>query len=72
MKPILLAALLFCLPAAPAAADEPFRLDEALNAPDWLTLSGETRVRYESLGGTVPIRPGGRRSTPLVSNATAG
>ena len=51
MKPILLAALLFCLPAAPAAADEPFRLDEALNAPDWLTLSGEARVRYESLGG---------------------
>ena len=40
------------LAAAPfAVADEPFRLEEAVNAPDWLTLKGETRVRYETLGG---------------------
>lgn len=38
--------------ACPAAfAQEAFRLEEAVKAPDWLTLKGETRVRYESLDG---------------------
>ncbi len=41
-----------CLPFAPlASADTPFRLEEAVDAPEWLTLKGETRVRYESLDG---------------------
>lgn len=34
-----------------AHSDEPFRLEDAINAPDWLTLRGETRARYESLDG---------------------
>ena len=34
-----------------ANADEKSPLEAAINAPDWLTLSGETRVRYESLEG---------------------
>ena len=34
-----------------ANADEQSPLEAAINAPDWLTLSGETRVRYESLEG---------------------
>ncbi len=34
-----------------AHGDEPFRLEDAVEAPDWLTLTGETRVRYESLEG---------------------
>ncbi|MCI4645724.1 MAG: alginate export family protein [Hyphomonadaceae bacterium] len=34
-----------------AGAEPPFRLHEAANAPDWLTLKGEARVRYESLEG---------------------
>jgi hypothetical protein len=42
-----LAALLF---AAPAAA-EPFRLQEALDAPAALKLSGSARARYETIGG---------------------
>ena len=36
---------------AAALAQSPFRLEEAVGAPDWLTLKGETRVRYESLEG---------------------
>ena len=36
---------------ANVSAAEPWRLHTALNAPDWLKLSGETRVRYETLGG---------------------
>lgn len=31
--------------------DEPFRLQDAVEAPDWLTLKGEARMRYESLDG---------------------
>ena len=38
-----LAIALAATAAATASADEPFRLHEALNAPDWLTLKGETR-----------------------------
>ena len=34
-----------------AHGDEPFRLEDAVDAPDWLTLKGEARVRYESLEG---------------------
>ncbi|NBC20301.1 MAG: hypothetical protein GVY06_04545, partial [Alphaproteobacteria bacterium] len=51
MKPVLLALSLICLFAAPAPAEEPLRLDRAVNAPDWLTLAGESRMRYESLDG---------------------
>lgn len=45
----LLCAAIVCL--WPAHADEPFRLEDAVDAPDWLTLKGEARVRYESLDG---------------------
>lgn len=38
------------LSGAPAQA-EPWRLEEALGAPDWLKIEGEARIRYESLGG---------------------
>ncbi len=34
-----------------SAGDEPWRLDEAIGAPDWLSISGESRARYESLSG---------------------
>ncbi|MEO0815705.1 MAG: alginate export family protein [Pseudomonadota bacterium] len=34
-----------------ASGDEPFRLRAALDAPDWFTLKGETRARYETLDG---------------------
>lgn len=34
-----------------AQAQEAFRLEQAIGAPDWLTLKGEARVRYESLEG---------------------
>ena len=36
---------------APVGGAEPFRLHAAVKAPDWLTLKGETRARYESLNG---------------------
>ena len=51
MRPVLLASFLLCVSAAPASAEEPFRLGQAVKAPDWLTLRGEARVRYESLDG---------------------
>jgi hypothetical protein len=37
--------------ALPAEAEDekPFRIDEILNTPDWLTLSGSHRVRYSHL-----------------------
>ncbi|MEL6663728.1 MAG: alginate export family protein [Pseudomonadota bacterium] len=34
-----------------AHAQEPFRLERALDAPEWFTLKGETRARYETLDG---------------------
>jgi len=43
----------FCLGAgslaASAAAEEPWRIDRAAGAPDWLTLRGAYRIRYEAL-----------------------
>ncbi len=43
-------ACLCCLPTTEkACAQDPYRLEEAINTPDWLTINGETRVRYESL-----------------------
>ncbi len=39
-----------CLIApATVAADDPWRLQSALNAPDWLAVSGQSRVRFEHL-----------------------
>lgn len=60
-QPRLLPCLTFaaaCLLATPAFAQEtapkekPFKLGEAVDAPDWLTLSGSVRPRYETLGDT--------------------
>ncbi|MHA7901537.1 MAG: alginate export family protein [Henriciella sp.] len=51
MRPILLLTFVFCVCAPQADADEVFRLEETVQAPAWLTLSGEARVRYESLDG---------------------
>ena len=38
---------------APAKAEEtaPWRANTALNTPHWLSISGTTRARYESLDG---------------------
>ena len=47
-----LTAAAFCLSAAPALAQEaekPFRLQTALDLPDWLKVSGSIRPRYETL-----------------------
>ncbi|HEX5007768.1 MAG TPA: alginate export family protein, partial [Hyphomonadaceae bacterium] len=48
-----LAAATVCLIALPAvaqeAADKPFRLQTALDLPDWFKLSGSVRPRYETL-----------------------
>ncbi len=51
MRRVLPASFLFCVCAAHAGAEQAFRLENAVEAPDWLTLSGEARVRYESLEG---------------------
>lgn len=41
-----------CVQSASAAfAGEPWRLDEALGAPDWLDAGGSYRIRYETLDG---------------------
>jgi hypothetical protein len=40
-----------CVIALPAAAQEakPWKLEDAIGAPDWLTISGSLRARYERL-----------------------
>lgn len=44
--------VMVALAASPSGrADEPFRLHEAVEAPGWLTLKGESRARYETLDG---------------------
>ncbi|MEL7490119.1 MAG: alginate export family protein [Pseudomonadota bacterium] len=45
--------LFLILAVAPsrATAEEPWRLQSALDLPDWLRVSGETRLRYEALDG---------------------
>ena len=44
--------LLAMIAAAPAAAAEPLRIDDAWATPDWLSLSGSYRLRYEWLDNT--------------------
>lgn len=51
MNRALLVFSLSSLIAPSVSAAEPFRLDDALALPSWLTLSGEARIRYESLDG---------------------
>ena len=41
----------FGLLGAAAADEQPWRLAEAMDAPEWLKLSGESRIRYEALDG---------------------
>ena len=49
-----LVALAIAPPAAgqDAAKQKPWRLEDAIDAPDWLKISGSVRPRYESLGDT--------------------
>lgn len=56
--------------AGPVAAQDaaPWSLENAVGAPDWLTLSGSFRARYESLDGQ--FRPGLSGSDQLVSLRT--
>lgn len=50
-------ALVAVLWVQPARAEEPWRLEEALSAPEWLSVSGQFRARYETLDGQ--FRAGG-------------
>lgn len=51
MKRAVFTLFFLAVSAGAALAQDAFRLEEASNAPDWLTLRGETRARYESLDG---------------------
>jgi len=49
--PALVALAQFAADAATVAADTPWRLSDALGAPDWLSVTGEHRMRLELLDG---------------------
>lgn len=53
--------------AAPASAD-PWRLDEALQTPEWFRVSGEQRTRYEGLANQ--FRPGLDRNAEAIALRT--
>ena len=48
MRRILWAFALMAQICSVAEAEEAFRLRDAVDTPAWLTLKGETRVRYET------------------------
>ncbi len=52
----------------PAAAQEPWRLEEAIGAPDWLSLEGDARQLYESIDGQ--FRAGGSGGDQALSFRT--
>ncbi|MHA7857815.1 MAG: alginate export family protein [Henriciella sp.] len=51
MRRFLISIALFAQASHMAVAQDAFGLEEAVGAGDWLTLKGETRMRYESLDG---------------------
>lgn len=68
---LILASGLIVVAATGAQAQEnkPWRLDTALDTPDWLSLSGSSRIRYEGLGGQ--FRPGGIGGDQLLALRTS-
>ena len=64
MRRILWAFALMAHICSVAEAEEAFRLRDAVDTPAWLTLKGETRVRYETLQGQ--FRAGGEGGDQLL------
>tara|TARA_R110000765_G_scaffold76690_1_gene150411 strand:- start:53814 stop:55205 length:1392 start_codon:yes stop_codon:yes gene_type:complete len=64
MRRILWAFALMAHICSVAEAEEAFRLRDSVEAPAWLTLKGETRLRYETLQGQ--FRAGGEGGDQLL------
>lgn len=70
IRNVLLCSFLLIFPVlpAPAQSSSPWKIEEALHLPDWFSVSGEHRVRYETL--SEQFRLGSRGSDQVLSLRT--